>query len=190
MAVDSQNLQIETDRVITLMQKQLEQMSYEEIDKEATKKKLVDEELKRVQRATQSAARAALGDDPRQAYKGVRAVKYKKIFGGNVNILTSSKGGTYVSTVDRMRVRNRYRSQRTKKMESYAGPSRAFVLRFIEKGTVQRTAGTKYSSRGGSGNRGAITAKNFMSTAQNQMAAAPDRLWKQIETILNKQFEK
>ena len=167
-------------------------MSYEEIDKQATKKKLVDEELKRVQRATQSAARSALGNDPREAYRGVRAVKYKRIFGGNVNILSPKKGATFIVNAGDIyyRKRYRYRSDRTKAMQEYARESRSFVLRFAEGGTVQRTAGTKYSSKGGSGNRGAITAKHFMTTAQHQMADAPERLWKQLEIIWDKQFEK
>ena len=87
------------------------------------------------------------------------------------------------------RQRNRYRSSRTKALQEYAGPSRSFVLRFIEGGTIQRTAGTKYSSKGGSGNRGIITAKHFMSTAQSQMSSAPERLWKQLEIIFDKQFK-
>ena len=42
---------------------------------------------------------------------------------------------------------------------SYQGASRAFVLRFLNQGTGERTAGT----RGGhlSGNRGSIAARNF-----------------------------
>lgn len=183
-------LQQEQDKVIRAMQKQLANLDYKEIDKKATQQKLVDTELKRVQKATQAAARDAMGNDPRQAYKGVRLTKYKRIFGGNVNILSPRKGSTYVMSGEAARIRNRFRSERSKMMASYAGPSRSFVLRFIEGGTVQRTAGTKYSSKGGSGNRGAITAKNYMSTAQAEMGRAPENLWKQIGVIIDKQFEK
>ena len=177
------------EKVINSMKRQLAQMDISEIDKKATQKKLVDTELKRVQRATQQAARAALGSDTKQAFKGVRLVKYKRVMGGNINILTPRKGSTYVISSERPRIRNRYRSDRTKQMESYAGPSRSFVLRFIEGGTVQRTAGTKYSNKGGSGNRGAITAKGFMSTAQSEMSRSPENLWKQISLIMEQQFK-
>lgn len=179
------------ERVIALMRKQLDNMDVREVDKQATKKKLVDEELKRVQKATRQAARDAMGADPRQAYKAVRATKYKRIFGGNINILTPRKGNMYLMNPDSLysRTRNRFRSARTINVQSYAGASRSFVLRFIEGGTVKRTAGTKYSNRGGHGNRGMITAKHFMATAQSQMATAPDRLGKQLEIIIEKQFE-
>lgn len=180
------------ERIIANMRKQLASMDYAQIDKKATQKKLVDTELKRVQKATQQAAKSALGSDPRQAYKGVRVVKYKRIMGGNVNILSPRKGATYVITSGSLvaRQRNRYVSERTKALQSYAGPSRSFVLRFIEGGiTTPRTAGTKYSSRGGSGNRGIITARRFMTTAQSEMSTAPDRLWKQLEIIFDEQFK-
>ena len=184
-----EDLQGQQDKVISSMQKQLANMDWSLIDRKATEKKLVDTELKRVQKATQQAARAALGDDKRQAYKGIRVTKYKRIMGGNVNILSPRKGGTYVVASDTARIRNRYRSERSKMMASYAGPSRSFVLRFIEGGTMVRTAGTKYSSKGGSGNRGAITAKSYMSTAQAEMSRAPENLMRQIGLIMDKQFE-
>ena len=179
------------ERIMAKMHRQLSKMDIKEVDKKATEKKLVDTELKRVQKVTQQAAKAAMGSDPRQAYKGVRVVKYKRIMGGNINILSPRKGGIYViNTADIIyRKRYRFRSERTKALQSYAGPSRSFVLRFVEGGTVKRTAGTKNSSQGGSGNRGMITAKNFMKVAQNEMSTAPDRLWKQLEIIFDKQFD-
>ena len=186
-----EDLQGQQDKVISSMQKQLANMDWSLIDRKATEKKLVDTELKRVQKATQQAARAALGDDKRQAYKGIRVTKYKRIMGGNVNILAKKKGGIYVISSETPRLRNRYRSERTKALQSYAGPSRSFVLRILESGTYKgkRTAGIKYSSRGGSGNRGVITAKSYMSTAQAEMSRAPENLMRQIGLIMDKQFE-
>lgn len=183
------SLQTQQDRIINSLRQQLANLDYKEINQKATQKKLVDTELKRVQKATQQAARDAMSSDPRQAYKGVRISKYKRILGGNVNILTPRKGSTYVVGSESARIRNRFRSERSKMMASYAGPSRSFVLRFIEGGTTQRTAGTKYSRRGGSGNRGAITAKRFMTTAQSEMSRSQDNLIKQFEVIIEKQFK-
>lgn len=179
------------ERIIAKMHRQLSKMNIKEVDKQATEKKLVNAELKRIQKVTQQAAKAAMGSDPRQAYKGVRVVKYKRIMGGNINILSPRRGGIYViNTADIIyRKRYRFRSERTKALQSYAGPSRSFVLRFVEGGTVKRTAGTKYSSRGGNGNRGFITARHFMRVAQYEMSTAPDRLWKQLEITFDKQFD-
>lgn len=189
MRTDALEAYASHERIIANMHRQLSKMDIKEVDKQATEKKLVDTELKRVQRLTQDAARAAMGSDPRQAYKGVSVVKYKRIMGGNINILTKKKGGIYVMSSEAPRLRNRFRSYRTKALQSYAGPSRSFVLRFVEGGTKKRTAGTKYSYRGGNGNRGFITARHFMRVAQYEMSTAPDRLWKQLEIIFDKQFD-
>ena len=183
------DLQAEQDRVIEQMRKQLANMSASEINKKATQQRIVDTQLKRVQKATQQAAKGALGADRMQAYKGVRMVKYKSIFGGNVNILSKPGGVTIDSSVYN-RVSPRYRSERTKMMQSYYGASRSFVLRWIQAGTTSRTAGTNYSNKGGSGNRGAILARDFMRTGRNEMQNAADMIVRQLAVITESAFLK
>ena len=56
----AKDLQAEQDRVIEQMRKQLANMSASEINKQATQQRLVDEGLKRVQKATRQAAKAVL----------------------------------------------------------------------------------------------------------------------------------
>ena len=173
------------------LRKPLENLSYDNINMQATKKKIVDKELSAVKKATQKAAKSSMQSDPRQAFKAIRVMKYKRIFGGNVNILSPRKGATYVvgSTLTYRR-RNRYISSRTKQLYNYAGPSRSFVLRFIEGGTQNRIAGSKGNKRGGSGNRGKIKARDFMATAQTEMGKAPQHIMDMISQITEQQFQK
>lgn len=187
--MNTYDLQAEQDRVIEQMRKQLASMSASEINKKATERRIVDTQLKRVQKATQQAAKSRLGADRMQASKGVRMVKYKSILGGNVNILSKPGGVTIDSSVYN-RVSPRYRSERTKMMQSYYGASRSFVLRWVQAGTKNRTAGTRYSDKGGRGNRGAILARDFMSTARNEMQSAADMIVRQLGVIAEQAFNK
>lgn len=172
-----------TEKVVRRMQQQLEHMSIKEIDRKATDKKIMANELRRVRKATQAAAKTALNGDRMQANKGVRMVLYKTIQGGNINILTRHRGGVEINSEIYNRQGNRYRSERSKLIASYWGASRSYVLRWQQAGTKQRTAGTKYSYRGGSGNRGMIIAKDFMATARTEMQAAADNVVRQLSFI-------
>lgn len=104
--------------------------------------------------------------DPRGARQAVKTSVYKKVLGANVNILNGRKAhGTNSYEPPRtlrpgQRGGNRVpRGRRTQQVMSYAGIDRGFILRFVNSGTTDRTAGT----RGGrlTGNRGAISARNF-----------------------------
>jgi hypothetical protein len=136
-------------------------------------------------------ARASLSDyiktklangDPRGAARAVRTSVYKKILGGNINILNSKKAhGTNNYEPPRtlrpgQRGGNRRpRSQRTNKVMHYSGEDRQFILRFVDSGTNQRaierltevkrkSGGSKFVWRQDAskyGNRGSIAARNF-----------------------------
>ena len=172
-----------TEKVIRRMQQQLEHMSVKEIDRKATEKKIMVNEARRVRKATQAAAKIALNGDQMQASKGVRTNVYRSILGFNVNILTRRRNYVEINTEKYNRQGNRFRSERSKLIASYWGESRSYVLRWTETGTQKRTAGIKYSSRGGSGNRGMIIAKDFMATAHTEMQAAADNVVRQLSFI-------
>jgi len=185
--MDTSDLQIEQDRVIEQMRKQLANMSATEINKKATKQRIVDSELKNVLKVTRSAAKKVLGNDRMQASKGVRMVKYKSVFGGNINILTG-RGSVQIDSSIYNRQGRRYRSERSRLIASYYGASRSFVLRWTQAGTQVRTAGSKGNSRGGSGNRGAILAKDFMSTAVTGMSQAADNIVRHLGFLIQEGF--
>ncbi len=132
--------------------------------------------LKDVRSSLSKDASSGLGmkSDPRQAYKAVRYAVYKRIFGGQVNILQKRKAGSpgsYQKPTKGLSRRggNRWgRSQRTKDLEGYVGSDRGFILRFLNAGADGRqihsytgTDGRKHNLRSGSGNRGSIAPRNW-----------------------------
>lgn len=173
----------EQERILRLMRRQLDGMSASQIDRKATERNIYRNELSRVRRVTRHAAYNALNGDQMKAAQGVRMVRYKRVQGGNINILTRRAGGVEIDSREYNRQGRRFRSERSKLMASYWGASRSFVLRWLQAGTDNRTAGTRYSSRGGSGNRGAIVARDFMRTARNEMQTAADNVVRQLSFI-------
>ena len=166
-------------------------------------------------------ARASLSDyiktklannDPRGAARAVRTSVYKKILGGNINILNSRKAhGTNDYEPPRtlrpgQRGGNRRpRSQRTNTVMHYAGEDRQFILRFVDSGTKQRaierltevkraSGGSKFVWRQDAskyGNRGSIAARNFFKTgADPRLRRATeylaDLINEELEEMLNK----
>lgn len=100
--------------------------------------------LKEARNEISQDAAGILDNDPRKAYKAVRSAVYKRILGGQVNILARKKAGSAGSYVKPrkglpLRGGNRWgRSKRTIKMEGYEGMDRGFVLRFFNAGTFDR----------------------------------------------------
>ena len=135
--------------------------------------------------------------DPHQSRRAVRSTVYKKILGGNINILNSRKAhGTQAYQYQRTLREGQRGGNRVKptiriiQMQTYAPQDRGFILRFNNDGTNTRQAGT----RGGhlSGNRGSITAKHFFrGYGERALERAAEHLGTLIDTelenILNKQ---
>lgn len=161
--------------------------------------------LAKVRKSLQGQAQSGLQmqSDPRKAYKAVRMAVYRRIFGGQVNILQSNKAGAghYYEPPRHPSHRGGNRtaqSERTRKMMSYQGSERGFILRFLNAGTGDRaihSMGNK-SLRTGSvsviktksigGNRGAISARNwFGSASQRELENAAANLDKMIDDIVS-----
>jgi hypothetical protein len=146
--------------------------------------------------------------DPRQAYRAVRFSVYKRIFGGQVNILQSRKAGAgrlYEPKRKGLPKRggNRQpRSKRTEQLMSYQGKDRGFILRFLNQGTGDRAItnwGGRELKTGGvsiwkkkqlGGNRGSITARHwFGGASQKELERSAERLQKLIDKILKDEFK-
>lgn len=129
-----------------------------------------------------------MSGDPRAAYKAVRFAVYKRIFGGQVNILSSRKAGAGRLFEPPRKLREgqrggnrRPRGKRTEQLMSYQGKDRGFILRFLNAGTAERS--TRF------GNRGAISARNwFGSASQQELNMAADKLQVIIDRIINDEF--
>ena len=158
--------------------------------------KLIRKALMDVRPELVAAARGAMGSDPRGAANGIRLSVYKKILGGNANILNSRKAGkptTYEpprKLQPHQRGGNRVpRGKRTDTVMHYGPHDRQWILRFINSGTSDRMAG----SRGGrlSGNRGSIAARNFFRSAgERALTKAADNLATLIDTELEAMLNK
>lgn len=164
--------------------------------------------LGRVRAALQKDAQNGLQmqSDPRKAYKAVRYAVYKRLFGGQVNILDGKKTviGSYEPPKKGLPKRggNRItRSQRTKDLIGYEGASRAFVLRFLNKGTRNRYAGYGRNGRTqeqydsfilkneGRGFRGKIAARNwFGQRSQQELENAAANIQAIIDRVINDEF--
>jgi len=130
--------------------------------------KLVAQALEKARKSAMVSAEGSMKNDPRQARLAVRRSVYKRILGGQVNILASKRAGKKVemkrepkaggSVAEGRRGGNRRpRSARTEQVDSYWGKDRGFVLRFVNSGTGQRM--TRY------GNRGSIVGRNWFASA-------------------------
>lgn len=116
--------------------------------------------------ARRAVARAAqqpsvMKTDPRQAYKAVRTAVYRRILGGNVNILRKKRAGAMGAYTSPRTLEpgqrggnRRSRSERTAALQSYQGSDRGFILRFLNAGTRERFIKFHYDSRRANVNRG------------------------------------
>lgn len=179
---------------------------------------LIRKVLSVVRRNMGRAAKDEMKSDPRMAYKAVRSIVYKRILGGNVNILKKKKasgGGGYTPTrtlrTGQRGGNRRLRSERTKLLESYYGSDRGFVLRFLNQGTPgnrdlrsfrydEKRVHVHRGSQGGdlkkygksinTGYRGHISARNFFgSRSQHEMEQAAENLTKYIDELIKQELK-
>ena len=185
------------DTVILEQQKLLEAALSTNPKTQKALQKLIRKALMDVRPELVSAARGAMGSDPRGAAQGIRTSVYKKILGGNVNILNMRKKAGKPTTYEpprklqpHQRGGNRVpRGKRTDTVMHYGPHDRQWILRFINSGTSDRMAG----SRGGrlSGNRGSIAARDFFRGAgERALAQAADNLATLIDTELEAMLNK
>ena len=156
------------DTIILEQQKVLEAALSTNPKTQKALQKLIRKALMEVRPELVSAARGAMDSDPRGAAHGIRTAVYKKILGGNINILNMrKKAGTPTSYEPPRKLQpgqrggNRVpRGKRTDTVMHYGPHDRQWILRFINSGTSDRMAG----SRGGrlSGNRGSIAAAQLL----------------------------
>lgn len=147
--------------------------------------------LRIVQKQLQSEARTGLDmkSDPRKAYKAVRMAVYRKIFGGQVNILSKRKVGAMhfyapprkLDDSPNQRGGNRRkRSERTTTMMSYQGSDRGMILRWLNDGTYESNPRvTRF------GKRGSIAPRGWFGRASHaDMELAAERLDSIIDDII------
>lgn len=197
--------------------KELEKLMMSNPSMEKKVQGLIRKVLNEVRKNLGRSASDAMNSDPRKAYKAVRSAVYKRILGGNVNILqkrrASGGGGTYTPTKTlksgQRGGNRRERSERTMKLESYIGADRGFVLRFLNAGTTDRViknfhfdearSNVHRGSRGGdlskygktvnTGFRGRIMPRNFFGSRSHQeMEQAARNLEALIDELIKQEL--
>ena len=153
--------------------------------------------------------------DPRNTRQAVRSTVYRKVFGGNLNILDPKKAHGKNSYTTPKKNRGHLRggnrmahSQRTQQILDYAPFDRQFIMRFVDSGTKQRFVGfrnalksnskryldtkQRWDAGGGrTGNRGAIAARGFFARyGERAMEIASDKLAALIEEELKNTLNK
>lgn len=149
-------------------------------------KKIIRTVLAEARKAMSHDARGILPNDPRKAYQAVRHSVYKRVLGGQVNILQKSRAGGSMSIARPPRTlrpgqrggNRRKRSARTNQVDGYIGSDRGFILRFMNAGTVERE--TRY------GKRGSIRARNWFGTSS---AFAMSTAAEQLEELIGRAVE-
>lgn len=142
-----------------------------------------------VRKTVQQAARQAIPNDPREAYKGMRVATLKKGAGAVFGLLDPTSEVRQLALYKKPRGgksgirRNRPISDRTRQVEGYTGKDRAWILRIINQGTTKRYAGTRGTLKKEAG-RGVITAKKFFKAAEPAMRQAERALGLELEKII------
>ena len=156
---------------------------------------IIRKAINKAKKIVTNQANAAMPNDPRDAYKAVKSMVYKRILGGNVSILAKKRSNAGTSTYEpprtlkpHQRGGNRVRrGLRTQQMMEYQGSDRGFILRWLNSGTRERTAG----SRGGklSGGRGRIAPRNwFPGAGQQGMNEAAQYIIQEIDRLMAEAF--
>lgn len=147
--------------------------------------------LLRVRKRLSVSARSGLGmqSDPRSSYRAVRSAVYRRIFGGQVNLLPSRRAGEgwfyapprKLDDSPHQRGGNRLpRSERTLSMMSYAGRDRGMILRWLNDGTYKQDPRTSRY-----GNRGSLQGAHWFGQASHaELEQAAVEIDKMINDIL------
>ena len=201
----AENGNIQIDGLVQQRQ-ELENLLMSNPNMEKKVQKIVRTVLGHVRKDVSQAARGAMHADPRQAYKAVKTAVYRQILGGNVSILNKKRRGTQFSAYEPPRNPSRRggnrmtRSGRTADLIHYAGPDRAFVLRFLNQGTNPRVIKDfkydenrkvdKWNKHPNTGFRGRIAPRNFFAlTSHSAMRKASQELQQLIDELIKQEMK-
>lgn len=179
-------------------------------------KRIIGKALRQAEKQMESyIASDVLKNDPRSARKALRYTVYRRILGGNLNILQGKRRGAVSSyTPERHpspgRGGNRKaRNERTIRMEGYEGADRSFILRFQNAGArvgggnreLGRTnfkvdehrANVKRGSQGGNVNKYGKTVNTGNRghiAAQNWFGNVSDRYMSEVAASIEYEVDK
>jgi len=145
--------------------------------------------------------------DPRHAYKAVRYAVYKRLLGGQVNILNSRKAGGETgyrparTLTPGQRGGNR-RVRNSRNLDKYEGVDRGFILRWLNNGMTKTNPRViqfnenssrktdKWNKHPNTGNRGAIAPRNwFRGASMVELQHVSGEMQALIDKIINDEFK-
>lgn len=157
---------IDASQVVKL----LNEIDIENAIPKTERKKILRNAMKITQKAVKEGYKSSVHSDPRKAVQGVKISVYREGMGATVSLNNpkSSRSSKVVrASITRTGgasgiLRHRKRSERTEQVDGYWGKDRAMILRFINKGTIERVAFKRTRSKSGcTANRGVISARGF-----------------------------
>ena len=204
---------------MTELSQKLDRLQAKNPEMEKKIKGIISKALSAAKKNVSDNVRAMIESDPRGAYKAVRRTVYRRILGGNLNILRRkrAKYQAYNYTPTRtlksgQRGGNRRpRGERTMRMESYYGEDRGFILRFLNSGTQLRQmkhftsdphrSKVKRGSQGGdvnkygktvnTGSRGRLTGRHFFGElARSEMETVAEMIEREVDRLIQEEFGK
>jgi hypothetical protein len=143
--------------------------------------------------------------DLRHAYKAVRYAVYKRLFGGQVNILNSRRAGAetaYRAQRKGSTGRGGNRRPRTSRnLDVYEGVDRGFILRWLNDGMTktkprvirftenEKRKVDKWNKHPNTGNRSYITARNwFQGASLRELQDVAGEMQDLIDKIIKDEF--
>lgn len=198
---------LEVNDAVVLEQKQvLEQALSTNPKTQKALEKLIRKALMQARRELSDYIKTKLANgDPRGAARAVRTSVYRKILGGNINILAGRVAHAPNNYEPPRTLRpgqrggnRRPRSKRTDKVMHYDGVDRDFILRFVNSGTKQRAIERLMNIQGTNkfrwvqnaseyGNRGSIAARGFFKPGAN---AALQKAVSYLTDMIDDEIEK
>lgn len=190
--------QFEFNDAVVLRQKELLEAAMSTNPKtQKALQKLIGQALAEVRPQVVAAISGSLNSDHRQAARSVRRIVYRKVLGGDMNIMDKKRKANSTNSYEpprklqpHQRGGNRVpRSQRTNQVMHYGPSDRGWILRMVNSGTGVRTAGTRNGRL--TGNRGSIAARAFFrNAAEPAMNKAVDILSALIDRELMSMIQK
>ena len=153
----------------------------------------------------EAASGLGMQSDPRHAYKAVRYAVYKRLFGGQVNILNSRRAGAetaYRAPRKGSTGRGGNRRPRTSRnLDKYEGVDRGFVLRWLNDGMTKTSPRVirftenekrkvdKWNKHPNTGNRKYITSRNwFQGASLRELQDVAGEMQDLIDKIIKDEF--
>lgn len=156
----------------------LDKLTKAMFDKATTKGKrraIVRKSLKPMRQAIQRAYRSVVHSNKQKADIGVKVIAWRNSYGGSVSLCSPRKKVVILRFRQRRRggrsgiIRDRYLSERTKRMRAYYGASASYLLRWVNNGTKSRETQSGHKT-------GSMPAKSFFIPASNASQAEAVRI--------------